>query len=266
MKKIDIRELKEIQLDILQCVHDFCQDNGLRYSLAYGTLIGAVRHHGYIPWDDDVDIMMPREDYEKFLLLFNGYKENIVVAATQLDRAYYAPYANVYNNKTLLIEHNIDNGGVGIKIDIFPIDSVPEDREKRIRLFNKVEYYKKIICLKNCNYHRISNLLSRIIAFIIQRFVSFISFSLLLDRLAYKQNNINNESQLINNIVWCGAGEKGCFPRSAMANYMEMKFESRSFKVIEGYDVFLKAHYGDYMKFPPEEDRVPQHGFEAYWK
>ena len=93
-----------MQVDILAAVDKFCEQNNIRYSLSSGTLIGAIRHNGYIPWDDDIDLMMPRADYDRFISTFNGVVEHLSVMAPELNANYYAPYANVYDNRTHLNE------------------------------------------------------------------------------------------------------------------------------------------------------------------
>ncbi len=129
MKEIEIEELKRLQVDMLKCIDDFCVSNGIKYSLSSGTLIGAVRHQGYIPWDDDIDIMMLRDDYDRFVQMFNGSYSHLSLLAPELDWGYYAPYANVFDNRTLLQEGNNGHRGMqlGVKIDIFPIDFVAVD-------------------------------------------------------------------------------------------------------------------------------------------
>ena len=141
MKKIETEELKRIQVDILKDIHEFCSINNIHYSLAYGTLLGAIRHQGYIPWDDDIDIMMLRSDYEKFIHTFPGSFKHLSICAPELDLNYYAPYANVWDNRTILDEgiNNADHRGktIGIKIDVFPIDKTSSSR-----LF---EFYSRIL-------------------------------------------------------------------------------------------------------------------------
>lgn len=88
MKPITTHELRKIQIEILKSIHNYCQENNLRYSLAYGTLLGAVRHKGFIPWDDDIDIMMPRPDYEQFLKGYRGYNEFYQVQDYCTDHSY----------------------------------------------------------------------------------------------------------------------------------------------------------------------------------
>ena len=93
MRLISFEEHKKIQLSILRDIDVFCQKNQIKYFLAFGTLLGAIRHKGFIPWDDDIDIAMPRPDYNKFILSFNGMVDNLKVLAPEIDLDYYAPYA-----------------------------------------------------------------------------------------------------------------------------------------------------------------------------
>ena len=129
MKQLTIKELLQVQLDILRDVDAFCRQNQIDYFLVGGTGIGAVRHGGYIPWDDDIDIGMTRPNYDRFLSSFNGNYSNLELYAPEIDLNYYAPYANVCDNRTLLFEgangHRKDK--IGVKIDIFPFDGVPGD-------------------------------------------------------------------------------------------------------------------------------------------
>ena len=150
MKTISTEELKRIQLDILLVFHDFCIENGLEYSLFAGTLIGAVRHKGYIPWDDDIDICMTRPNYEKFIHSFNGHFPNYYVAAPELDWNYYAPYANVCDNRTLLLEGKNGHNGqeIGVKIDIFPIDGCTSSLTGYLELCKQSFNWNEIMRLK----------------------------------------------------------------------------------------------------------------------
>ena len=129
MREISVEELKILQLEILCKVDEFCCSNHISYTLAYGTMIGAIRHKGYIPWDDDIDIAMPRPDYDRFIRNFNGYDPNLYVLAPELQPFFYATYANVCDRRTLLNEGKNSHLGIemGVKIDIFPIDGTPYD-------------------------------------------------------------------------------------------------------------------------------------------
>ena len=133
MKDISLEELRKIQISILDEFSIFCEENKLNYLLTGGTLIGAVRHKGFIPWDDDIDVAMPRADYERFLSSFNveGYR----IITPYNNEKYVYPFAKLVNSKTRIIEHTDTDSDLGIYIDIFPIDYIPQKSIK--------SYYRK---------------------------------------------------------------------------------------------------------------------------
>lgn len=208
---------------------------------------------------------MPREDYIRFVTNFNGYKENLTVVSPLSDKNYYAPYANVINNETLLMEGDSNNGNIGIKIDVFPIDRVPNHKIQKDILFLKVKVLKTLININNSKGNSLYNLISRVLRFLLKQIFHRSSFSEILDSLATKSNNANSSSNTVNNIVWCRCNEKGCFNLNSIEDTIEMEFEHKSFHVLGGYDNFLNNNYGNYMDLPPETERIPQHNFTAYW-
>lgn len=267
MKLIELDELKKIQLEILSSVHEFCVSKNIHYSLAYGTLIGAIRHKGYIPWDDDIDIMMPRDDYERFLDTFNGTYCNLDVLSPNDNKYFYAPYANVIRTDTVLIENRkAKKGCSGIKIDVFPIDSVPNDKSDRVKMYQRVHTYQLYIGLKNTVLSYQTTLLSKMAGLFMHVVGKFLPLGAMLNNFALKSNEKNANSDWVNNIVWCTAGEKASFRKTDIAEYVDVSFEGFEFKALSGYEYFLKAHYGDYMQLPPVEQRQPKHDFMAYWK
>jgi len=273
MKEISIEELKQLQLDILCKVHKFCQSNEIRYSLAYGTLIGAIRHKGYIPWDDDIDIMMPRPDYERFLNSFNGTYPELVVIAPENDWSYYAPYANVCDNRTFLEERTVNHMGntIGVKIDVFPIDGVPNDFEMYKSHDAEMKKTLKRLGYKKWRKDNYLKALENKRGFIIHmsRILSdcFISFETLQKKhytMAIKYPY--EASNFADNVVFNTSNKLLRQPKECFENYIDVTFEGFKFKAIQGYDSFLRALYGDYMKLPPADKQIPHHGFTAYWK
>ena len=131
---IDNDNFKRIALDILLDFDNLCRRNGIKYSLAYGTLIGAVRHKGYIPWDDDIDVIMLRDEYEKFVKIANKLKREHTFISLDTNTLYSAPLAKIYNNTTVLKEtKHRDLIDIGVYIDVFVFDYVPEIKfERRI--------------------------------------------------------------------------------------------------------------------------------------
>lgn len=142
MKELTLRELQNEELNILKDVHSFCKKNNIRYSLYGGTLIGALRHKGFIPWDDDIDIIMPRPDYDRFC---KNYKSvNYKVADMHSEKSFMLAFARVYDDKrtTSISTYPWISKDVGVWIDVFPADGLSLD-ESKIKWM-----YKKVICLR----------------------------------------------------------------------------------------------------------------------
>ena len=158
MKAISLDELKSIQLDLLQKTADFCENNGLRYFLCGGTLLGAIRHKGYIPWDDDIDIAMPRQDYDRFVKIFNHPENYYQVVNLETNAEYAYAFAKVYDNRTILKELHYPGDTFGVYIDILPADGVKDAAQiKKIMLLHKIlntkraNYYKRTLSKKIIN-------------------------------------------------------------------------------------------------------------------
>lgn len=263
-QNVDKEEIKKIQLDILQSIHQFCVEHQLRYSLAFGTLLGAVRHKGYIPWDDDIDIMMPRPDYDRFISEYQGTHEHYVVQTYKNDESYFLSLAKVYDNRT---EQIIFPTKTGVFVDIFPIEGLPDTEEKAkqyIDQYCKIVFHDILYTCKN-NEYRPGNKL-------------FNAFKYIIKRILYpsRQNGIKKLDTLINTypyktsahagFVLVETGMKGYLEKGLFEQYTLLPFEGKEFYAIANYDAFLKKRYGDYMQLPPEEERVPGHEAEVYWK
>ena len=267
MKEIGIEELKRHQLEMLLKIDMFCRQNNLKYTLAYGTLIGAVRHKGYIPWDDDIDIAMPRPSYDYFIQHFNGCFEELQVFAPELDIAYYAPYANVCDKRTILKEKKLSHRGteIGIKIDVFPIDGTPDDEIEYKELMIKCSKYREIMSDKRMllSYQDKSLFLKLAAKKVMYSVRSFEMYQQKILDIC-KQNSFDN-SMYVDNIAY-PVYSYTRVPKYYFDSFIEVEFEGTKLLSIENYDGYLRAIYGDYMKMPPLNKRIPHHGFTAYWK
>lgn len=260
-RTVSLPEMRQIQLDILIKVDEYCRENGIRYSLGGGTLLGAVRHKGYIPWDDDIDLMMPRPDYERFLDGFDGKYDNLSMQHYRNNSKCCKPFLKISDNRTILIE-NIQK--CGVNIDVFPIDGLPVDGKDIDSFFERfnIEVSKLV---------RSTNLLGikrRYVVVLIKQLVKQIIFPSRKKAVERFQKFITTydfeTSQFAASVV--GAyGLKEVMETSVFKSYIELPFEGHLFMCIAGYDAYLTKHYGDYMKLPAKEKQVSHHDFEAYW-
>ncbi|MBQ0047161.1 MAG: LicD family protein [Prevotellaceae bacterium] len=267
MKKIEDNELKAIQLEILKNVDIFCKAQGIKYFLAYGSAIGAIRHKGFIPWDDDIDIAMLRDDYDRFVESYNNQASSAYkVHAHNLDMRFPYPYAKIDNTHTVFEEEIKEMYTMGVNIDLFPIDKVPEDSSLQKKMFDRFTILHKLITLKRLPLKRRRGLLKNICLFIAQILLYPISFSMLvqmMEKNALKYRNIN--SSLCSDVVWAyGSREINKLSNWQEAIYVD--FEGLKMPVPIGYDDYLSRVYGAYMQLPPKEKRITHHHYIAYWK
>ena len=267
MKAISIEEMKRIQLDILQAVHEFCSDNGIKYSLGCGSMLGMIRHKGYIPWDDDIDIYILRKDYEKLISTFpKKYKGIYEIDSLDNNPKCERAFAKAYDTRTIVDEYAVSKYKIGINIDIYPIDRVPEDEKqwynynRKRRFIQRLYELKYIIIDKNrCFYKNMILAIGKTILLPI----STRSIAKYINSFAQKYNKTNSTM-----VFECVQGmlQKRPFEYSLFDNIELMPFENREFFGFKHYDKYLSNAYGNYMQLPPEEKRVSHHTLKAYWK
>ena len=263
MKKIELDEQKQILLKMLLFIDDFCTENGLRYSLGGGTLLGAIRHSGFIPWDDDVDIMMPRQDYEKFIASFNSSSQVLKCEDHSNVSDYSYPFAKIYHMGTILRECDSKEES-HIFIDLFPIDAYPNRYWLRKVYIIAVTLLKALLYMKKVTWLRKGKLsLKRFMAKGISTFVPKAMLQFLIDKLAKFYLNSQTE--------WSGAllgrySFKECYPNDVFESYIRVPFEKHELSVIEKYDSYLRQHYGNYLELPPISERRPMHVSYCYYK
>lgn len=234
--------VQSVLLNLMSEIHEICKRNNINYSLCGGTLLGAIRHNGFIPWDDDVDIAFERKEYEKFLLCIKNNSNYSIVQDIWVPRIVYAN------------QENIDCAN----IDIFIFDNVPD---------NSVFCFFKIVTLKviqgmmktNVDYSKYS-MFEKILVLLTSNFGKIFSFETKKKLYHFismlgnnrKTKNINTYNDLYKLL-------KLKYPKSILAEYQECEFEGKRFIIMSGYDAYLKLQYGNYMELPPIEERVPQH-------
>lgn len=260
MQTINIEEQKTIQKNILDEVVAFCEKNEIRYFLAYGTLLGAIRHKGYIPWDDDIDIHMPRPDYERFIELYNREKDSeYKVVSHELDRRYEVPFAKIYRKGTIVNEFFYKQSVFGVYVDIFPIDGIKSKWQAYIcGQCVRFMYIKTMIFCKSQTFARKARLFTT--KMILLPFSSH--FILKSMRRIATRHNYEDCGQV------CSFGSRTAMrellPRDVFDNYVTVTFEGKEYRAPKGYEKYLTQKYGDYMQLPPEDRRVSTHDSQAY--
>ena len=257
-----LHHIQQEELDILLEVDRVCRENNIHYFLDSGSLIGAVRHHGFIPWDDDIDIGMLRKDYEYFSkiapqMLSNNYKwQN-----WKNDPNYALPFGKVRKKHTLYVE---EKGNAvhsqGFYIDVFPYDSAPNDLKVRHRLISKLVFWERCMLMKH-NYMPWKNEgrtnLLKMIAFFPYKIISFFfSHNYMVNR--YESLAL---SVPISEYVYYQLGTKDAYfcLKEWLETTEDILFEGIQLPIPVGTDGRLTVEYGDYMKLPPEELRLNRH-------
>lgn len=259
-------ELLTTLVGTLKEIHEYCEKNGLTYYLWGGTLLGAVRHDGFIPWDDDVDIAMPRQDYEYFIKNFDS--ENYGVYACTKDPAYPYTFAKAYDKRTEKIEHIYKKTpfSIGIDVDIFPLDDYTDAKSINASLkWRSKSLFKWTFAVSN--YWKLNSpkaLAADLIIFfgrLFGRDANKIAVKINEKAMQYRDGSSEHMLYVDSNIK-----KPLVIKREWDSETVLHKFESESFYIPVGYDGMLTALYGDYMTPPPPEKRVAHHNFEALKK
>ncbi len=249
----DLNEIKELELNILKYIHRICEENNLVYYMAGGTLLGAVRHGGFIPWDDDIDLLMYREDYEKLVDIINNDNSYYRMECLKSDNKYIGTFAKVIDTRTKVVFNNfMSDGETGVFVDIFPMDGVSNNYKGGAKyLDNLSKWYQRFV---NCKVSMSENGLTRLIlnkgAVIFEKIAKKRSCSSY--RYIARVVNIRGKKELM---------KKSWFDRRKLID-----FETEKFYAPIGYHYYLKGLYGDYMKLPPHAEQRLVHSYNAYWK
>ena len=254
-----LRKVQMTELETLKVIDEFCQTHGINYSLYAGSLIGAVRHQGFIPWDDDLDICMSRDNYNKFILHWEqNPPKGYVLQNKENSPLFPSSFTKIRKDHTTFLHDEIDRGRfhTGIFVDVFPIDRVPKNILSRMSFYwNYMQYH----LLTREYIPPESGFATQMIARIV------LKLNKPQKRLQKRQQLLERVTKYNNNSRFDTVGAeiistmKINLPPDLMDEYTYLQFEDGKFMCFKQWDEYLRRTYGDYMQFPPEEERKWTH-------
>ena len=274
MKEMTIKDIQRVSLDMLREIHDFCVKNNLKYSLSGGTLLGAIRHNGFIPWDDDIDIQMPQQDYLFFIKNFNstnGLKVfSSIVDGCEHTRLRLAKVCDIKKTKVDYGPLKWTEDEVGVCVDVQPCVGAPNDIQDAKKFLKKYNTYMRLgrcYASKYISFRDIFRFTSpkeRFKAFVYKFISPFVSkgwYTKLIKHqftYEYDKSDYFMASPHYQMREWQS--------KQNMSDFILHKFEDTEFYIMSGWDANLQKLYGDYMKLPPEKERISHDFFRYYWK
>ena len=261
MRIDEIKILQSVQMEIMDEIHRVCTNNNIRYYLIGGSALGAVRHKGIIPWDVDIDIAMPREDYEKFISTYSKeLNSRYSLHYYKTDRNFNSPHVLIVLNDSEVQMFSKDFVRYGIFVDILPLDKCPLTEEENKALYKKILRIKRIKYLKRRKFSDKDNIVKRVIVYFTRTVMSFISLDYLhrkMDRVMQTYKDLENEKD------WCSMAshykyDKLRMPKEYFGIPKLMEFSGRNYFVPEKVHDYLSHLFGNYMEYPSVEQQNAQ--------
>lgn len=268
-KNLGLKDMQTIEFDMLKEIKRICKKLNITYYLCGGTLLGAVRHKGFIPWDDDIDVLFKREDYEKLEEYFkkhNNQVNNYKLLSLNLTDDYYYPMMKLVDTNTYMCETDTQEiKSLGVYLDIFPLDGYPNN--KMVGKF----HLKRLNFLKKSHYMAYTSTFST--GRKLLKPIKYLWFKWATLRgarnLAFKTEKLAKKYKRKDCLVWANTSigdKKELLPKEVFETLDEYEFNGEKFTSMKNYDAYLSSMYGDYMKLPPKDKQITHHHYIAYYK
>lgn len=265
MSNINLSELDATQdrvFSILKQFDRFCRENEISYFALGGTLLGAIRHGGFIPWDDDIDVGVPREDYERMISIADRIPMPFRLESSECDSTYIYPYAKIYDTKSVVIEKYVNPFERGLWIDVFPIDGTYDNKSLQWMHFKSIQIMKGMISTKSKSYRiKDQNATKKIARAIMGLYLNIVPESALRSALRWLlRRKSPYKSNFVGNLLgrW---GQREIVATQVIMPGIAIEFCGMTVHAPSAPESYLTSIYGDYMELPPEHERTSGHEF-----
>lgn len=264
MNQLKLEEIKQIEFSILKEFKSFCENNDITFYLSNGTLLGAAKYKGFIPWDDDVDVFVPRKDYNRLMEIYQD-SERYRLFSYEREKEFRFPFAKLCDMRTIK-EEPVNNGvKLGLDIDIFPLDSWSEEYSKALREVKKATKNYRWLSFAKLQNANAANPVKRFIKAIVLLLVKAVGWRYFLKNMIKEAtSDAKKESCFLGCKVWPIYGVREIIPATVFENTVTVEFEGEVFPAPVGYDTYLRSLYGNYELDPPPEKQKTHHSFIAY--
>lgn len=270
-REISTNEFKKVAYEVLEYFKYVCEKNDIYYILSFGTVLGAVRHNGFIPWDDDIDVCIFRKDYQKLINAFkNENNDRFRLVSSDVDPDYSLPHMKIVDTNTILFQSSRRNDfPLGIWIDVFALDNVPDDIKVRHRFIRKLNIYQTIWTMlefvPNENARGFRSKIYLLLSGLVGALYNYDSrkWALKLEALAQKYKSVNTQEVGVLSFFPYDRN-KSIFPRDMLNESSFHIFETGEFPIPKEYDKYLTKLYGDWRTPPPKDQQVTHHSFRVH--
>ena len=261
-ENMDLDTLRTCELGILDSIHNFCTENRIKYWLDKGSLLGAVRHHGFIPWDDDIDIGMLRTDYDRFADSFRDAAGRYRFVSVKEDKNCYYPYGKVLDQQTVLIEDQKYSTCVNVDVNVY--DTAPDTHALALRQFKRRDYFRKMSALQRETSDAWAHQIGRPVKWLRRSCLRLLPPDFFLKKMIKNARKYEGkQTGRVGNFLEYGT----CvIDETVFSETMLCAFEKKDYPIPKRYDELLTQYYGDYLTLPPLEEQKTHHRFSAVYK